>query len=333
LRLSLKIIVSVAVLLSAVCFTAQQSFATCHGRFLNPITDVCWQCIFPVKIGGISLGDSSGLKNPPDQANTPICFCPAPPPVFFRMGISLSFWEPARFEETVKDPFCFPSLGFGLSNFLSGGYGSKHEIANRDDTGTFAQVHYFIFPAWAMLELLTDFSCIESSGFDVAYMTEVDPLWNDDNLAFIIEPESLLFANPIAQLACVADSVSSNIGLPLTPLFWCMGSLGSAYPLTGHVDDSNYVQAQAAEASRMIYKLGREGLLWDTGLNLCGAVPTPIWVKWNYRLQIARPVRGSSCFPIGRTSMIWGSGKNPAFSSMQDNFLFMIFRKRVCCAF
>ena len=24
----------------------------CQGKILNPVTDVCWSCVFPVKIGG-----------------------------------------------------------------------------------------------------------------------------------------------------------------------------------------------------------------------------------------------------------------------------------------
>jgi len=27
----------------------------CVGRFTNPITDVCWKCLFPIKIAGINV--------------------------------------------------------------------------------------------------------------------------------------------------------------------------------------------------------------------------------------------------------------------------------------
>ena len=29
--------------------------ATCSANFFNPITDICWDCIFPVAIGGITI--------------------------------------------------------------------------------------------------------------------------------------------------------------------------------------------------------------------------------------------------------------------------------------
>ena len=313
--------------------------AKCGGSFMNPISDVCWECIFPIKIAGISIGTgmTDGLPDPPDAASFPICVCPFPPPIFYRVGISISFWEPARLIETVKDPFCFPFLGMsiydGMANTGELCGTNDEEGGNQESATTFSQVHYMIFPVWAMMELLTDLVCVESGGFDVAYMTEFDPLWNDDELMFALQPEALLFANPVAQFSCMADSASSNIGLPIPELFWCIGTHGSVYPLSGIINQSNYVQSQAALASRMIYKLAREFLLMDTGVNLCGAVPTPIWVKWHYRLQLAKPVKGSGCMPIGRTGLLWSAGKNPPFISGGDNFLFVNFRKKVCCAF
>lgn len=278
---------------------------------------------------------NSNLPDSPDLATSPVCVCPTPLGIP-RPGIPIAFWEPARYVETVKDPFCFPSLGVGMSNLFDANLGGANTgMSNQEEMSTFVQAHWFIFPVWAMMELLIDFICVEHSGFDLAYLTEVDPLWNDDLLAFIINPEALLFANPAAQLSCAADSVAAAAGLPIPALYWCMGSWGSVYPLTGHLNDDDYVQANAGAGARMIYKIGRQALLWDVGINLCAAVPTPIWVKWNYRMQIAKPVRSSGCMPIGRTGLMWAFGKNPALGSgnSADNFVFIVFRKRACCAF
>jgi conjugal transfer pilus assembly protein TraU len=261
-----------------------------------------------------------------------------PPPLFFRIGIPVSFWEPARFVEVVKDAFCFPSIGVGFSPFKAGFLnGGSHDAAtDQEDPSTFFQAHYAIYPIWTMLEIFVDFICLEFSGFDIAYLTEVDPTWNDDLLALILYPETLLFGNLPAQLSCIADSVASNIGLPLSPLFWCMGSWGSTYPVSGHVTDDQLVQASLAAASRLIYRMSRIGAICDTGLYLCSCIPTPIWVKHNYRFSIAKPVTGFQCIPVGRSALIWGIAKNPPFMGTGDscdNFLYMIFRKRACCAF
>ena len=316
-----------------ILFHAVGAQAVCRsGIPLNPVTDLCWQCIFPVSIAGIEIIPGPVENNVPDLSGMPVCACPAPPPLFIRIGIPVSFWEPARYVETVKDPYCFPSLGFGLpaaGGFLGGG--SQEQGNASVDTSTFAQAHYFIYPVWSIMELLTDFACIEHSGFDVAYLTEVDPLWQNDILAFILEPESILFGNPIAQTACIADSVSTNAGFSMSPLFWCIGSGGSAYPLTGHVNDDNELMANSTIAARMVYKLAREGLVCDTALNLCACVPTPIWVKHNWRMHVAKPVRDFMCHPFGRTGLIWGALKNPPL--VGDNFVWQLFRRRSCCAF
>jgi conjugal transfer pilus assembly protein TraU len=322
----------------ALCFMPLTAHAICAGSPHNPLTEVCYQCMFPFKIAGVTVARApTDTPDAPDAASAPICVCPIPTPPFFRVGISVSFWEPARFVEVVKDAYCFPSIGVGFGSpragFLNGG--SEDGANTQENASTFFQAHYAIYPIWSMLELFVDSACLETSGFDIAYLTEVDPTWNDDLLALTIYPETLLFGNMPAQLSCIADAVASNAGLPLSPLFWCLGSWGSTYPMSGHVTDDQLVQASLAAASRLIYKMGRIGSICDPGLWVCSCVPTPIWVKHNYRFSIAKPVTGYQCIPPGRSSLIWGAGKNPplpAGGNSEDNFMYILFRKRACCA-
>jgi conjugal transfer pilus assembly protein TraU len=331
----LRLLALIGLIATLFVFPSSKGFAVCKGVFLNPVSDVCWQCVFPLKISGITVVPNQvPVVDLPDASRAPTCTCPAPPPMYVRVGLPVAFYEPARYVETVKDPFCFPSLGLQLPNpqegFL-GGSSSEIQASHHVEISSFQQAHWFVFPVWSMMELMVDSVCVEHSGFDVAYITEVDPLWNSDLLAFILNPEALLFANPVAQMVCIVDSVSSNMGLAASPLFWCMGSWGSSYPLSGHTADGNYVNANAGIAARMIYKLSREFLICDPGLWYCACVPMPIWVKHNYRIHVAKPVRDFTCHPIGRSSIVWGQAKNPAY--VGDNFVWMIFRKRVCCAF
>jgi conjugal transfer pilus assembly protein TraU len=60
---------------------------SCEGRFVNPISDVCWQCIFPMSIGSASVAAGGGL----DTVNpaSPIQTCPMPPPIFYRIGMAI----------------------------------------------------------------------------------------------------------------------------------------------------------------------------------------------------------------------------------------------------
>ncbi len=297
----------------------------CGPGFVNPVTDVAWQCIFPIRIGGM-IQVSAGAPEDPDTLDSAVCVCNhgAVPTV----GVNVSFWEPARLIDTVSDPYCFMAMGSKLANPTPGQLGGA--LYRGDGTSrAFQQMHYYVFPAWALLDLFTNLPCLEQGGFDVAMVSEVLPHWNNAIVGMIINPEAALFGNPAAQFACAADSVAAVSGLPRNELFWCMGSWGSTYPLTGSITAPDYVQAHAGIAARSLYLMGRTGLLLDPGVTHCGAVPTPIWKKRHYRLQAVKPVRDHTCRAIGRSGLLWTHGKNPPMAG--DNFAWMVFRKVKCC--
>lgn len=43
---------------------AASADSACEGRFVNPITDICWSCIFPLSLGSIkvSQGNVAALR-------------------------------------------------------------------------------------------------------------------------------------------------------------------------------------------------------------------------------------------------------------------------------
>ena len=318
---------------------AGNALAICKNTPINPVTDVCWQCMFPMRFAGSTFGRND--DEAPGKTDAAICGCADPSTKQITMGMSVGFWEQARLIETVKDPWCMTSLGAGMNtsgNFsaiMSGGHSSLTSSGTNSQYSS-TQVHYYIFPSWNLLGYFYDLPCIERHPFDIAYMSEVDPLWSDDTLSFIINPEALLFGNPIAQLACAADSVAAAVWKPLDPLFWCAGSWGSAYPLDGSSNLANPTHLNAGMANRMIFKLGRELLLRDMAIDNCarGGILTPIEIKSHYRLQIAKPVRGSDCIPVGRSDFIWGAAKNPVMgtgNNAPDNFLWVLTRANTCC--
>jgi conjugal transfer pilus assembly protein TraU len=318
------------------------SGVTCNGKFANPITDICWSCVLPITIGKIPLASSDQEDNNSNPAS-PICICPAPPPVFFRIGVAVGFWEPARQIEIVRAPYCFPSLG-GIT--LNPGVKAPEaaldvrQATSSGMRGSFYQVHYYVNPILYYLEVLLDYSCVESGGFDLAYITEVDPLWNDDNLTAIINPEALLFANPIAIGACVGDCAFANFGFGLEALFWCSGCNGGIYPMNGHVPAQyGLMQGSSVLTHRMLGKMHRELLAWrywgpDV---LCGPVVAPMIDKTGYKTQLLYPVpntakiTGRCCQPLGRSTVLWGAGKE--FPWKGEDASYMVFRKRNCCAF
>ena len=323
-----------------VLISATDASAICKNTPINPITDICWQCMFPVRLGGMSFGRGNDL--PPGETDAPLCECMSQGQMgTHSIGISTAFWEHARIIETVKDPWCFPTLGSSLNsggnfNALLSGSNRTDVSGNTESNYSSQQAHWFVFPVWQLINLFVDFPCIEKNPFDLAYMTEVDPMWNDDTLSFILNPEALLFGNPITQLACMADTVAAAVGAPVDPLFWCQGAWGSAYPLDGSSSVTNPMHLNASIADRMIFKLGREMLLYDTAINNCaqGGVLSPIRVKSHYELQLAKPRRGSDCVPVGRPDFLWGTGLNPplgAGGNSPDNFMWILTRARRCC--
>jgi conjugal transfer pilus assembly protein TraU len=65
---------------------------SCSDSFLSIPTELNWQCIFPISIGGVIEMD--GAQNIGDEdIGDSICACGGASPT---VGISVSFWEPAR---------------------------------------------------------------------------------------------------------------------------------------------------------------------------------------------------------------------------------------------
>lgn len=313
-------------------FAVSQSFASeCKGEFVNPVTDICWECMFPISIGDVELGggDMPDTENP----SNPICRCPAPPPIFTRIGITSGFWEPIRLVDVTKKPFCFVNLG-GMEIDLGFelGHGQSPHGRGKSDTSSW-HVHWYIYPAIYWMELIADFGCVEPGSFDIAYITEIDPLWQDDILTFILNPEAILFSNPIAQAACAADCIKSTVSTPFDLLFWCAGCQGSMYPLNGRVSAHiGGVQSSLLAVQKMAYKLHRELLAWGTSgttsAQLCSSYPMPIMKKSQYRTQLVNPVP-SDCYPFGRTTTIYESGKEVPVQG--EDFGYLIWRKKNCC--
>lgn len=310
--------------------------ALCTGHFANPLTDVCWRCLLP-----ITLGDTRVLKgDQPDTANpsSPICACPSTS-VGLRIGISTGYWEPMALVDVTRHPYCLVNLG-GVA--LTEHPSSSGEVDSSDPSqgGSFYYVHWYKFPLLYWLNVLTDGLCVEKGDFDIAYLTELDPTWHDDELTFLMHPEAALFASLPAQAACSADSLASMAGLPLDHLFWCAGSQGTMYPLNGFVQEHvGGVQASLLLAERMAYKLHREGLLWDSvpenAPALCTQYPSPILPKSRYRYQMVNPIPTAQggedgCHAFGHSTTLWESLHE--YPVKGEDFGYLIWRKRNCCA-
>ena len=323
---------------TCLCVTCAVAGSLCHGKFANPLTDVCWSCLFPITIGDVSVvsGDQKDTTNP----SMPICTCPMVP-VGTRIGISTGYWEPMALVDVTRHPYCMVNLG-GLQ-LTQGQFGADGYVGSSDSAqgDSFYYVHWYKFPLLYWLNVLTDGLCVEKGDMDIAYLTELDPTWHDDELTFLLNPEAALFASLPAQVACSADSLATLAGLPIDSLFWCAGSQGSMYPMNGLVQEHvGGVQASTLLTERMTYKMHREGLLWDSiGQNspaLCYEYPSPIIPKSRYRYQMTNPIPTASggedgCHAFGHNTSIWGSLHEYPYAG--EDFGYLVWRKRNCCAF
>lgn len=312
------------------------SAVACSGRFPNPITDICWMCLFPIYIGGTRWTNGTELDNG-DLPPPLVCQCPAPPPVFVRYGIGVSYWEPARIAEVVRTPMCSPTMNGMVLGTAPAASGTHGQGGNDNENGlAFYHVHWFQYPVISWLSMITNTACVKSETFDISYLTEFDPTWHDDELTFVLNPEAILFANPIAQVACAADSVkAATMKFGFDELFWCSGSQGSVYPIDGNVSGHvGGIDSSLAIVHRFVFKMHREFLALDTSTYgaLCMDIPQPILRKNQYKQQMIYPLPQTlTGLGFGVPSAYWGWGKE--FPYMGEDFAYLIWRKRICCMF
>lgn len=319
---------------SSITNTSGSSSALCSGKFANPITDYCWSCMFPMTIANQKVMIAQQEDNNSSEGTSAICACQNPP----RVGIMSGFWEPTRLIEITRNPYCFPSLGGMKIDFgvLAPSHARPKLPGNA--RSSFYNVHWYTNPLLFWLEVLMDDACLEKGVFDLAYITELDPLWADSTLTFLINPDASLFGNVIAQAACAADCVQASAGFANKDLYWCSGCQGSIYPLNGWIGSHiTPVQASSLLVSRMTAKLHRELLMWGASGSdgQCGYYPQPLMDKTNYKFSMVYPIPqtkkifGKCCQPYGRTTALWGAGRT--YPVKGEDFAYQIFRKRNCC--
>jgi conjugal transfer pilus assembly protein TraU len=315
---------------------------TCKGHFVNPITDVCWGCLLPISIGGFEIGKGvtpkkRDIKNP----TSPVCACsklgqPIPIP-----GISIGFWEPVRMVDITRTPYCMVNLGgIALGNDAKKISSHARGYDKRATHSSFYHVHYYVYPLIYWLELITDFMCLEQSTFDVAYMSEFDITWNDSKLQSLLNPEAILFGNPLAQAACGLDCASATASTAIDSMFWCAGCHGNMYPFSGaNADHIGGVQNSSLLTTRIIAKMHRIGLAQETSTTdasingaICKKSRALKIKKSQYKLQMINPKSSSDgigCWPLGLSDMAYSAFKEYPYDGQDWGYL--IWRKKNCC--
>lgn len=326
----------------------------CNGQFANPIADVCWDCAFPIKIFGQKVTNGNGEdyeSNPLSGINKFICACNIGAGLT-KTGFPVSFWEFTRQVDVTRTPYCLVGLGQQMSIGINGDMDAgKSRVTAEDQRASFKHMHWYVNPLLGLMEVVLDAKCLEPKGFDLAYLTELDKTWINEEVARIMSPEAYLFNNMNAQLACAADCVLASAGIDSISnlLFWCGGCNGSLYPLSGWTTAAySGTQSSSLLTHRMVAKQHR--MMTQTtsaGPNaMCGSGTLEVTMdKRQYKYSMLFPVpqaepkdngigsTGSTvsacCQPFGRTTTLWGSGREIPYSGEDQSYA--IFRKRDCC--
>lgn len=319
--------------------------AKCHGRFVNPISDICWSCIMPISIGKAATFGKGSIPKKRDRNNpyTPVCMCtknniPTP-------GITIGFWEPVRLVDVTREPYCMVNLGgvsLGSDPGGRGGFKKHSRTGSSRSHYSFYHVHYYAYPLIYWLEIITDFACLEPGSFDLAYMSEFDVTWDDEKLQILLNPEALLFANPIAQASCAIDCAAATLSMPIDSMFWCAGCLGNIYPFSGaNADHMGGVQNSSLLTYRILAKMHRVGLAKATATTdasidgaICRKRTSFLIPKSQYKLQMVYPrtsSKGLGCWPIGLSDMLYSSFKE--YPNDGSDWGYLIWRKTNCCLF
>lgn len=290
------------------------------------ISNVCWSCIFPLRISGVTIfgspqraagidGNGFALSSrpgvPDEAANRMVCVCNdgALPTV----GVPIGMWLPAELYETTMTPGCSSVLGgiqIGIADRLY--LGTSGDPTSDLEQQSFNHIHTYSFPIVMLMELFT--KCANSySDIDILYMSEIDPMWNDPIVAMYGNPMSVFGSSIVAQSACAADAISASMGKPRDNLFWCGGSWTSTMaPYTGFEHAQGPVQFSSSTAQKLLAMNAVRGIERSyVGNNaLCRAQYQPMLKRSHYRWQAAWPrAEGRRNHGSGESVLRWGAGR------------------------
>lgn len=262
--------------------------------FSNVFTQICWDCF----LDSLNL---FGIGRKPDGADTSVLACMCQDALGVpEFGTPLGFWSPQKVNEVVTTPWCSPALGgIRLQNSLTGlGHNQSRTSGFADTPSAFYQYHYFSYPIMAMLGMLALPDCTDGYvDMDLLYISEIDPLWNNDLLSLVLNPEAIIFANPVAKAWCAMDCALTTADDQREGFYGCAGCDGSLYPLTGNIyPQPDPVAGSSLITQRVLASLHRKGLAHKTigSEAMCKPEFFPTIPRSQYKFSMLYPVPEAS---------------------------------------
>lgn len=317
---------------------SSQSTSQCQGRFPNLVTDVCYDCMFPIIIGGVAIDMGINSDNYDSQGgSSPVCSCASN----LAVGIPSSFWEPIYMVDSTNVAGCMPLLGGIQINPPTNSAETGSTVVINSQIGgvskaAFMQINEYINPVMTTLGIISNNPCLDSRGFDTPYVSWADPTWNDDTLAMILTPYAYPFAGIPSIAAEAPDAIAATTGFGLEQLFWTAGAWGSMYPVTGNISVANTPeQISHLLIARIFAKLHAAGVQQTTAgksaQQACGALGVPEFLmdKRQYKTNRTFPFPDNLCTPISRPLALQEVG---AAAPQYKDYGYFIFRKKDCCS-
>lgn len=299
--------------------------------FGGMIDRVCWDCMLPIDMFGV---DDSNTPDGAIGSNDSIgCSCNDPQGVP-KFGFSIGYWQPAKLQEVVRVPHCYPALGGARMGGSLNNMGHLGVEKNETDLAFF-HTHYYSFPLTVMLEALVSPGC-NAEGYmdmDLISISEAFPDWGDDELAFYMAPESAGLS--LMTALCAADGIAATAGVPTEKLFFCSGSR-FLYPLNGHVSDNKSIPSDTSlVAVRFLAKMHRLGLARKTigAKAQCGGFIQPFIPKSQYKHSMYYPMAEASgptcCHSLGADTFSWGEWRSYPYKG--EDAIYMLWNFVDCC--
>ncbi|UTH74233.1 TraU family protein [Chromobacterium sp. IIBBL 290-4] len=359
--------------------TWQSGNALCpNSKLLSSklVTDICWGAMFPIRLAGFEM--SFGMKGeaPEGATRDRICVCGGnlSEGKLPTIGLTTGMWMPTRLMELTRQPYCMPAMnGARISNSSASAGGSRTIGGNRRKAGSNDNgsknlgqyhMHYYTFPLMAMMGLLNVNSCNPDGAteFDILQFSEMYPNWYDESLSALLNPEAMLFANPVAYAAQPVDCIASTAGKPMDSIHWMAGCWGAIYPYSGFISGNrSSVQSTSLAAAKGLAMLARVGALRRSVGDdaYCSNPYMPVLKKSQYKMQMIYPVpetesgdapslpssgersdgvgevdpgaisRGSCTHPIGAATMRWGEWRSRPVTG--EDHIYLMWQWVDCC--
>jgi conjugal transfer pilus assembly protein TraU len=331
----LILLFALAVMIQPILSWGQQ--ALCTGAFPNPVTDICWDCMFPISLGGgiLNLG-ITGTDYNTGVTPMPQCICINT----LAVGTPMSMWEPRYMLDVTNIPGCYPLMsGLTVSPPMNASEYGTTQINDAAIGGTsksaFMHVNEYINPILTTLGIIAASPCLDNRSFDTPYMSWADPTWNDDSLSLTLTPYAYAFTGLASIAAEGPDAIQATASFPNQYLFWVAGAWGPMYPLTGNVATANTPeQVSHLLLARLFAKLHAAGVeqsvAGQTALDACSAFGFPelIMDKRQYKTQRTFPFSDNMCTPIGRPLQFQEIG---AARPIDKDYGYFIFQRKDCC--